>query len=128
MYERDWMDDLRVGAIGVGVVVAIAAQVAGALLVLRPLALGSGLVAVGLVALCVLGGAFCTAWKAQRSPLANGLICALLCASVSLVATAAQTPAALNLANTAFLFGCFAALGLLGGVLAERMRRWREAR
>jgi putative membrane protein (TIGR04086 family) len=125
MYERDWMDELHFGAISIGVAVATVAQIVVALLVLRPLELRSGLVAVGLVALCILGGAFSAAWKARRGLLANGLVCALLCAGISLIATAAHMPTALSVANVLFLFGCFAALGLLGGFLASRIQTWR---
>jgi putative membrane protein (TIGR04086 family) len=128
MYQRDWMDELHIGAIGLGAGVAVAAQLALALLVLRPLELGSGLVAVVLVALCVLGGAFSAARKARRAPRANGLICGLLCAVISLVATAVHTPAGLSPANTAFLFGSFGVLGMLGGLIAARIQSGRASR
>jgi hypothetical protein len=128
MYDHDWMDELQMGAIFVGLMVALAAQVALTLLVLRPLDMVTGLIPVGLVALCVVAGAFVASWKAQRGMLANGLVSALLCASVSLVITALHTPAELTLLNILIMFGFFAALGLCGGFIAKRMYFWRLSR
>jgi hypothetical protein len=115
MYQRDWIDNVRWGAIGSGMILGLALQVLLTVAVLRPLHLMAGWGGVIVVELCVAAGAFLAAWLARRSPLTNGLAAALGGAAISLVATAVRAPQSLNVLSVLFLFGTFAVMGLLGG-------------
>jgi putative membrane protein (TIGR04086 family) len=127
VYQRDWLDELRWGAVLSGVLVAVAAQVVVTALVLRPIEPSLGWLAVALVELCIATGAFVTGWRAQHAAIVNALIAALLSAAVSLAVTAARTPSAVNLLSVLFLFVTFAAMGAVGGLLAGRLRARRMA-
>ena len=123
---RDWMDDLHWGAIVLGAGLAVLLQVLVTLLVLRPLELYLDWSAVALVELCIVVGAFIAGWRARHAALINGLIAALITAVISLAATVVRSPAALSLPSVAFLFGTFATMGVLGGLIAGRVRVWRQ--
>jgi putative membrane protein (TIGR04086 family) len=128
VYQRDWLDELRWGAVLSGVLVAVVAQVVITALVLRPIEPALGWLAVGLVELCIATGAFVAGWRARHAAIANGLIAALLDAAVSLAATAARTPSAVNLLSVVFLFVTFATMGAVGGLLAGQLQARRMAR
>lgn len=122
MYQQDWLDELRWGAVVVGAMLALALQVLATFLVLRPFGLLEGWFAVAIVEVCIAAGAFVAGWRAERAALINGLIAALVGAAVSLAATALRTPQQLSLINILFLFGTFAAMGVLGGFAANLAR------
>ena len=128
MYQQDWLDDLQWAAIAIGTALAVALQVIVTFLVLRPFELTSDWSAVALVELCIAIGAFVAGWRARRGALVNGLITALVSAIISLAATLLRTPGALSLASVVFLFGTFATMGVIGGLLAWRVQVWRRAR
>jgi putative membrane protein (TIGR04086 family) len=100
MYQRDWLDDLRWGAIGIGGAVALLLQ----------------------VELCIALGAFAAGWHARRAAVMNGLVVALVGAAISLIATAIRGPREISVLGILFLFGTFALMGALGGLLAGRVR------
>lgn len=127
MYHSDWLDDLRWGAIGVGVAAAFIAQVLLTLVVLRPFNLSATWAAIVLVELCVAFGAFVAGWRTERAAFVNGAVTGLLSAGVSLVATAVRSPAQITVWSILFLFASFAVFGVLGGFLGERARSRREA-
>jgi putative membrane protein (TIGR04086 family) len=126
MNQRDWLDELRWGAISLGTLCALALQVIVTFAILRPFALPLGWGAVALVELCIVIGAFVTGRRAPEAPLVNGVIMSLVCATVSLVASVIRAPGTLTLGGTAFLFGTFAVAGVLGGLAGGAMReeRW----
>jgi len=128
VYQRDWLDELSWRAIVPGVAGAILAQIVLTLVVFRPLNLELDWSAVLMVELSIGAGAFLSGWLAWRSPIINGLITALLSAAIALMLTAASTPTAISLLNVMFLFGTFSAMGVLGGLLASRLRTRRMAR
>lgn len=127
MFERDWLDELRWGAIGLGIVVAIGTQVALTLLVLRNVETLVGWGAVVGVELCIALGAFCAGWRARHAALINALVAALISAACSLAVTAARAPATINLPSIAFLFGTFALMGVIGGGIAMLIQRQRNS-
>jgi putative membrane protein (TIGR04086 family) len=122
MYQRDWLDDLSWGAIGIGGAVALVLQVALTLLVLQPLGISLTWSAAVLVELCIALGAFVAGWRARHAAVINGLAAALLGAAISLLATVARAPREISVLGILFLFGTFALMGALGGLVAGRMR------
>ena len=128
MRYEDWFEELSWRAIFLGVAAALAIQVAATLLVLRPLGLALSWPALALVEVCVGMGAFVAGWRGRHAAVANGLAAALICAIVSLLATVIRAPVGVDILNLLFLFATFGAMGLLGGVLAGRIRTRRESR
>lgn len=122
MYQRDWLDDLRWGAIGMGGALALLLQVALTLIVLQPLGIAPTWTAAALVELCIALGAFAAGWRARHAAVINGLAAALAGAAISLIATALRAPREISVLGILFLFGTFALMGTLGGLLAGRLR------
>ncbi|NOK62383.1 MAG: TIGR04086 family membrane protein [Chloroflexi bacterium AL-W] len=121
MYQQDWLDVIQWKAVLIGVLIAVSLQVLLTLVVMVPLGLTLSWAAVALVELCIVVGAFVTGWRAQEGLFLNSLATALVCAIISLAATVARTPADLNLFGVLFLFGTFAIMGALGGLIAARL-------
>ncbi|MEM8529774.1 MAG: TIGR04086 family membrane protein [Chloroflexota bacterium] len=121
MYQQDWLDVIRWKAVLTGVLLAVSLQVLFTLAIMVPLGLTLSWTAVALVELCIVVGAFIAGWRAQEGIFVNSMAAALVCAVVSLAATAVRTPADLNLFGILFLFGTFAIMGALGGLIAARL-------
>jgi len=128
MYQQDWLDDLSWSAILAGVLLALGLQVVLTFALLRPLNLSLGWPAVVVVEWCVAAGAFITGWRARQAAVFNGLVTALISAVISLAATVVRTPIAINIWSLLFLFGSFATMGLMGGLIAGQVRARQVAR
>lgn len=121
MYNRDWMDELSWIPVLIGVFIAMCLQVSATFLVIIPFNIPLDWVSVILVELCIAIGAFITSWRAKEARLINGIATALICAVISLIVTAARTPADLNIWTIVFLFGTFGVMGAIGGLIASRL-------
>lgn len=127
MYQQDWLDELRWGAILIGTLLALSLQVIVTFTIFRPFGFSLGWSAVVIVELCIACGAFVAGWRARQAAFVNGLITAVASAVISMLATAMSTPGALNLPSIAFLFGTFAVMGALGGFAGGYVQSRREA-
>ena len=115
MYQGDWLDELRWGAIASGLLLALALQLLMTFLLLRPLDLLSSWTAVALVEGCIGAGAFVAGWRAGRAAVINGIGVALGGATVSLAATTLHGSQSLTMLSVLFLYGTFVVMGALGG-------------
>jgi ABC-type Fe3+-siderophore transport system permease subunit len=122
--QRDWLDSIAWPQLGVGVLAGVILQiVVGLLLALlrQPSASGLGLV---LANLCIGVAGFGIAWwlwprRDEKSLWLNSALAGLVCAFISLIASALVSSGGTSLVGILLLFVGYVLFALLGSVLVH---------
>lgn len=124
--HSDWLDNLDWLMLGLGIVVGVVGQTLMTVILIITSLSGYPVLILIMTQVMILMGGFVAAWrKSERSAKAlNGIIAALVCAFVSLIASVSANPEnGSNWSGLLFLFGSYTLMGALGALLTKLLLR-----